>query len=284
MTVTVRSIPSITGSVALALMTAIASTDRAFAEQEIVDVQLVLAADVSLSMSYEELRIQRDGYVAALTHESVIQAIEDGAYGKIALAMFEWAGDESHYLVVPWTVIASRADAEAVAVLIGQQNTNSARRTSISGALDFAGDLFAESSYRGLRRVVDISGDGPNNQGSPVAEARDRLVAQGIVVNGLPLMTNGGMSTVFDVPDLDEYYSYCVTGGPGSFVIPVNDWGQFPEAVRRKLVLELAGPWSPTWQSYAERAPVVQVANVEAYDCLIGEKRWMNRSWNWPNP
>lgn len=281
MAVTVRTRTSITGSAAIALVMASAP---AYAEDEIVDVQLILAADVSLSMSYEELRIQREGYVAALTHESVIRAIEDGAYGKIALAMFEWAGDESHYLVVPWTVIASREDAEAVAALIGRQTTNSARRTSISGALDFAGDLFAESDFQGVRRVVDISGDGPNNQGGPVAEARDRLVAQGIVVNGLPLMTEGGMSTVFDVPDLDAYYSYCVTGGPGSFVIPVNEWAQFPEAVRRKLVMELAGPWSPTWPGDAARAPVVQVANVEAYDCLIGEKRWMNRSWNWPSP
>jgi hypothetical protein len=284
MTVTVRSISSITGSVAFALVMASAPIEWAFAEQEIVDVQLVLAADVSLSMSYEELRIQRDGYVAALTHESVIQAIKDGAYGRIALAMFEWAGNESHYVVVPWTIIASREDAEAVAALIAQQHTNSARRTSISGALDFAGDLFAESSYRGLRRVLDISGDGPNNQGGPVVEARDRLLEQGIVINGLPLMTESGMSTVFDVPNLDEYYSYCVTGGPGSFVIPVNEWDQFPEAVRRKLVLELAGPWSPTWRDYAAQAPVVRVSNVEAYDCLIGEKRWMNRSWNWPNP
>jgi len=256
--------------------------ETAFADTEIVDVQLVIAADVSLSMSYEELQIQREGYIAALTHDSVIRAIEDGAYGRIALAMFEWAGDQSQHMVVPWTVIASRADAEAVAARMAGVQTNSARRTSISGALDFAGDLFAESDYRGLRRVVDISGDGPNNQGGPVVEARERLVAQGIVVNGLPMMTDGGMSSVFDVPNLDEYYSNCVIGGPGAFVVPVNDWDQFPEAVRRKLVLELAGPWSPTWRDYAGRAPVIAVSTVEAYDCLIGEKRWMNRSWNFP--
>ncbi|MCO6390778.1 DUF1194 domain-containing protein [Aliihoeflea aestuarii] len=279
MTVSARSLPSITGSVAMALAM---TGETAFADTEIVDVQLVIAADVSLSMSYEELQIQREGYIAALTHDSVIRAIEDGAYGRIALAMFEWAGDQSQHMVVPWTVIASRADAEAVAARMAGVQTNSARRTSISGALDFAGDLFAESDYRGLRRVVDISGDGPNNQGGPVVEARERLVAQGIVVNGLPMMTDGGMSSVFDVPNLDEYYSNCVIGGPGAFVVPVNDWDQFPEAVRRKLVLELAGPWSPTWRDYAGRAPVIAVSTVEAYDCLIGEKRWMNRSWNFP--
>ncbi len=277
MAVTLRSILAIAGSVAFFLV-------PASAEEEIVDVQLVLAVDVSLSMSHEELQIQRDGYVAALTHESVIRAIEDGAHGRIALAMFEWAGDVSHHLIVPWTVIASRADAEAVAGLIVEQHTNSARRTSISGALDFANDLFAESSFRGLRRVVDISGDGPNNQGSPVVEARDRLVEQGIVINGLPLMTDGGVTTIFDVPDLDVYYANCVIGGAGSFIVPVNDWSQFPEAVRRKLVLELAGPWSPTWQGYVERAPVVTVSTAQAYDCLIGEARWMNRNWNWPIP
>lgn len=275
----VRTLISITGSVAITLAV---FNGAAKADDDIVDVQLVIAADVSLSMSYDELRIQREGYIAALTHDSVIQAIEDGAYGRIALAMFEWAGEQSQYVVVPWTIIASRADAEAVAARMAEIQTNSARRTSISGALDFAGDLFAESDHRALRRIVDVSGDGPNNQGGPVVEARDRLTAQGIVINGLPLMTDGGMSSMFDVPDLDDYYANCVIGGPGAFVLPVNDWDQFPEAVRRKLVLELAGPWSPTWIDYAGRAPVIAVADTDAYDCLVGEKRWMNRSWNFP--
>ena len=119
---------------------------------------------------------------------------------------------------------------------------NSARRTSVSAALDFGADLFAESQFRGMKRVIDISGDGPNNQGPPVDLVRDEVVGQGITINGLPLMTNGGYTSAYDVKNLDKYYTDCVIGGPGAFMIPVNDWSQFPEAIRRKLVLELAGP------------------------------------------
>ena len=244
---------------------------------EPVDVELVLAADVSLSMSFEELKIQRDGYVAALTHQSVIDAIEDGLHGKIALAMFEWAGDGSQYLVVPWTIIASREDTERVAAQISAAPPNSARRTSISGAMQFAADLLAESSHTGNRRVVDISGDGPNNQGPPVAAKRDELTARGIVINGLPLMTNGGLTSSFDIRELDGYYANCVIGGPGSFMVPVTEWSQFPEAIRRKLVLELAGTDSAT----PTGLPVVTVQAEPEFDCLIGEKRWLNRSWMW---
>ncbi len=253
------------------------------AAQEAVDVELVLAVDVSLSMSYEELRTQRDGYVAALTHDDVINAIRNGAHGRIAITYFEWAGDTSQYLVVPWTIIAGREDAERVAELITANPPNSARRTSISGGLRYAHDLFAESPVRSLKRVIDISGDGPNNQGEYVNLVRDEVVADGITINGLPLMTDGGMISAFDVPDLDSYYEHCVIGGPGAFVIPVNDWSQFPEAVRRKLVLEIAGePWREPWFDQPGGALPVMKATVEpGYDCQIGEKRWRGRTWIW---
>ena len=207
---------------------------------EPVDVELVLAVDVSLSMSPDELEIQRHGYVAALTHDHVLEAITDGVYGKIAVTYVEWAGQTSQHVIVPWTVISSAEDAEAFVEKLSANPPNSARRTSISSALQFAGDLFAESSFRGLKRVVDVSGDGANNQGVPVVEARDEIVAQGITINGLPLMTSGITPSVFDIDDLDSYYTNCVIGGPGAFMIPVNDWSQFPEAIRRKLVQELA--------------------------------------------
>ncbi|EKF20931.1 DUF1194 domain-containing protein [Nitratireductor pacificus] len=245
--------------------------------QEAVDVELVLAVDVSLSMSAGELEIQRRGYAAALTHKEVIDAILDGAHGKIAITYFEWAGSLSQHVIVPWTVIASAEDAMLVAERLSARPPNSARRTSISGALQFAGDLFAESGFRGMRRVVDISGDGPNNQGVPVVAARDALTSAGITVNGLPLMTNGGLTSSFDVDDLDRYYRECVIGGPGAFMIPVNDWTQFPEAIRRKLVLELA------WKS--DESPPLLLAQAEGgYDCMIGEKMWRDRSWMWTDP
>lgn len=250
---------------------------------EPVDVELVLAVDVSLSMSPMELDIQRQGYAAALTHDRVLQAIAEGAHGKIAVTYFEWAGTQLQHVVVPWTVIATKADAERVAAKLSAQPPNSARRTSIATALSFGADLFAESQYRGMKRVIDISGDGPNNQGAPVEEARNAVVEQGITINGLPLMTTGGFASSFDVVDLDQYYTDCVVGGPGAFVIPVNDWSQFPEAVRRKLVLELAQPWSPSWRAETadDRLPVIKVQATPRADCLVGEKMWRDRSWNW---
>jgi hypothetical protein len=250
---------------------------------EPVDVELVLAVDVSLSMSPTELNIQRDGYAAALTHDRVLQAIADGAHGRIAVTYFEWAGTSSHQVVVPWTIIANKADAERVAAKLSAQPANSARRTSIASALGFGADLFAESQFRGAKRVIDISGDGPNNQGEPIESARDAVVKQGITINGLPLMTSGGFSSVYDVTNLDQYYTDCVIGGPGAFMIPVNDWSQFPEAIRRKLVLELAGPLSPAWraETAGEGQPVVKVQATTKTDCFVGEKMWRDRSWMW---
>lgn len=250
---------------------------------EPVDIELVLAVDVSLSMSPTELNIQRDGYAAALTHERVLQAIADGVHGRIAITYFEWAGTTSHHVIVPWTIIANKADAERVAAKLSAQPANSARRTSIASALAFGADLFAESQFRGMKRVIDISGDGPNNQGEPVEAARDAAVEQGITINGLPLMTSGGFSSVYDVTNLDQYYTDCVIGGPGAFMIPVNDWSQFPEAIRRKLVLELAGPLSPAWRAETAdgRLPVVKVQAAPKADCFVGEKMWRDRSWMW---
>jgi Protein of unknown function (DUF1194) len=244
---------------------------------EPVDVELILAVDVSLSMSPMELEIQRKGYAAALTSDGVIQAIRDGTYGKIAVTYVEWAGQTSQHIVVPWTVIASAPDAQAFVDKLTANPPASARRTSISSALQFAGDLFAESSFRGLKRVVDVSGDGANNQGPAVAEIRDEIVAQGITINGLPLMTQSTMPSVFDIDDLDVYYTNCVIGGPAAFMIPVNDWSQFPEAVRRKLVLELAA--APPAETGP--LPIVRIAADPDYDCQKGEKMWRDRSWMW---
>jgi len=265
------------------VLAALAPVGAVPASAEPVDVELVLAVDVSLSMSPAELAIQRDGYAAALTDQKVLDAIADGLHGRIAVTYFEWAGNTTQHVVVPWTIVASREDAERVARQLSAVPPNSARRTSISGALEFSVDLFAESQFRGAKRVIDISGDGPNNQGAPVDLTRDAVVARGIVINGLPLMTSGGYSSLYDVTDLDRYYSDCVIGGPGSFMIPVNEWSQFPEAIRRKLVLELAGDGGPP-EGEGEGLPVVLAQAKGAHDCLIGEKMWRNRSWMFTEP
>jgi Protein of unknown function (DUF1194) len=264
------------------VLQAVLASDLAAAEP--VDIELVLAVDVSLSMSPDELEIQRRGYAAALTHDKVIEAIQEGVHGRIAITYFEWAGSTSHHVIVPWTIVSTRDEAEQVARRLSAMPPNSARRTSISSALDFASDLFAESRFQGTKRVVDVSGDGPNNQGAPIEPTRNALVRQGITINGLPLMTNGGLSSAYDVDDLDKYYTDCVIGGPGAFMIPVNDWSQFPEAIRRKLVMELAGPASRHFaEAEAAQPPVLRVADNGGYDCLIGEKLWQDRSWIWDN-
>jgi len=255
-------------------------------DDEVVDVELVLAVDVSLSMSPMELELQRDGYAAALVHEQVMRAIKDGVHGKIAVTYFEWAGDFMQHVVVPWTRISSEAEAQAFVAQMTANPPRSARRTSISGALLYADKLFDNSGFRGLKRVIDVSGDGPNNQGAPVAETRDAIAAKGITINGLPLMTSGGFASSFDVNDLDIYYQNCVIGGPGAFVIPVNEWTQFPEAIRRKLVLELAmvpPPWPATSAGAAKERPVVLAQAAPGYDCLIGERIWQNRQRYWEN-
>jgi hypothetical protein len=265
-------------AVALAILPAVYPAE---ADDEVVDVELVLAVDVSLSMSPEELVIQRDGYAAALTEPVVLNAIADGAHGKIAVTYVEWAGQSTQHIIVPWKVISSPADAAQFVRLMTASPPRSARRTSIAAALDFTARLFDDSGFRGTKRVIDVSGDGPNNQGDVVEAARNRVTSKGITINGLPLMTNrNGMITPYDISNLDDYYADCVIGGPGAFMIPVNSWSQFPEAIRRKLVLELAGAGSG-WHVAMEAAqpPVVRAAAEVKADCLIGEKIWQNRGW-----
>lgn len=255
---------------------------------EPVDVALVLAIDVSRSMSREELAIQRKGYAEAIASREVVRAIEYGAHGRIGLAIFEWAGDFHAREVLPWTIVESAADARAVAALLLEQESSSQSRTSISGAILRSLALLEDVPYQAERLVIDISGDGPNNQGLPVTQLRDVAVDRGITINGLPLMTVDGFARYFAIPDLDVYYRRCVIGGPGAFVVPVHEWTEFPEAVRRKLVMEIGGlepgpdePWQDPWRQREDGGalPVVpaQFAAEEPYDCLVGEKMWRDR-------
>lgn len=227
-----------------------------------VDVELALMVDVSRSMSPRELEIQRLGYAEALVSDEVLGVISNGFIGKIAITYVEWAGDGTNAVIVPWTVIDGLETAEVVADTLLWSNPIGLRRTSISGAIRFAMTDIDTNDYIGLRRVIDISGDGPNNDGRPVRRARDAALEVGIVINGLPLMT-WDETSLWGIPDLDVYYQNCVIGGPGAFVIPVLRWEDFPMAVRRKLVLELAGPLE---------AALAGFHLDPGYDCLIGEK------------
>jgi len=256
---------------ALLLLLAFLPSPRA---QDRVDVALVIAVDVSRSMSYEELQIQRKGYAAAIASPEVVRAIRDGVHGRIAVTFYEWAADSYVHEIVGWTLIGGQADADAIAALLLSERSMGARRTSLSGAIRAGVARLEAVPYAADRLVIDISGDGPNNQGIPVTTARDRAAEKGIVINGLPLMTSSGMGSGFNIPDLDRYYHRCVIAGPGSFVIPVTEWEQFPEAVRRKLVLEIGGVEMPK-----PRVIPAQLFKQEPYDCLIGEKIWQQRMW-----
>lgn len=244
-----------------------------------VDAELVLAVDVSRSMTPNELEIQRRGYAAALVSDEVISAITGGLLGRVAIVYVEWAGYYSHRVIVDWRVISNRSEAKAFADELTAQFNSSMRRTSISGALDYASNLFETNAFISNRQIIDISGDGPNNQGRAVLEAREEALEKGIVINGLPLMTKEGMGSIFHLDNLDNYYRNCVIGGPGAFVLPVTNWQQFPAAVRHKIVLELAGSFSPR----IIRAAFTRVADNDA-DCLIGEKIWEQIRGNWNEP
>lgn len=228
-----------------------------------VDLELFLAVDVSRSMSPEELEIQREGYATALASDAVWAAIRSGLIGEIAVTYVEWAGAYSQNIVVDWTVIETRDDARRVAETITTHFDPGLRRTSISGVMDYARKSIRENDLLGLRRVIDISGDGPNNQGDLVTRARNRVLNEGITINGLPLMTTDALSEMWGIPDLDVYYTECVIGGPGSFVLPVYTWEDFAPSIQRKLVLEI---------SQQQRTDLPHVETVAAYDCQIGEK------------
>jgi len=235
-----------------------------------VDVELVLAVDVSYSMDMDELAIQREGYAQAIISKEFLQALKTGPNGKISVTYFEWAASSDQKIIIPWRVIDGPETADAVANEIMKTPIRRASRTSISGAINFAMPLFDENPYRGLRRVIDISGDGPNNNGSPVTVARDAALEKGITINGLPIMVKEPSYSTMDIDNLDLYYEDCVIGGPGSFVVTIKDREKFKEAIRTKLLLEVAG-----------RTPerrVVPVAEKEPrVPCLIGEKIWQDR-------
>ena len=239
-----------------------------------VDVELVLAVDVSYSMDMDELAIQREGYAQAIVSKEFLQALKTLPNGKISVTYFEWAASSDQKIIIPWRVIDGPETADAVAEEIMKTPIRRASRTSISGAIYFAMPLFDENPYRGLRRVIDISGDGPNNNGAPVTGARDIALSKGITINGLPIMVKEPSYSTMDIENLDLYYEDCVIGGPGSFVVSIKDRDKFKEAIRTKLLLEVAGrtperPVVPVVDKTVEKEPRVS--------CLIGEKIWQDR-------
>lgn len=260
-----------------------------------VDLELVIAADISFSISAGEQNVQRRGYGEAFLKPEVIAAITSGPLGKIAVTYVEWAGPETQFQVVPWTLIDGLDAAAGFAETLERAPIHRGGETSISMGLTYASNLFGHTPFKGLRKVIDISGDGPNNGGPAIAGPRRQLLSRQVTINGLPLVGDAGDSSV-DI-DVAAYYKDCVSGGPGSFVFPVSSWAEFGKSISRKLVMEIAGlvPRPPAYLHLAALQPET--------DCLAGEKamrnkylkqlddltngkskRWRPREQDWPTP
>jgi hypothetical protein len=209
------------------------------AAQQQVDLKLVLAMDVSGSIDNDELQLEREGTADAFLDPQVIQAIQNGSVGRIAVAMIDFSMTQYNKIVVDWHIIRDRPSAAAFADLVRKTPRTLGHRTSISSALEL-GSLLLESSDKDItttRKVIDVSGDGANNAGDHMTPVHDKTIANGIIVNGLPVMDERANGYF---PDLDKYYAACVAGGKGSFVVVVRNYKDYSVGMRRKLVLEIS--------------------------------------------
>ena len=231
---------SVLSTAAFAALMAVAGGVHA----QTTDLLLVLAADVSRSIDESEFALQRKGYSAALSDPRVLAAIRGGASGTVAICFIEWSGAGEQNLVADWTVIRDEEDAGSLAATILDAPRSFIGRTSISGAIDFAMERFTAATPRSNRRIIDISGDGTNNSGRPVTEARDQALSQGVTINGLAIINdkpNPGYAFHTQPPGgLPEWYRQNVIGGPGAFLHVVEDFHSFADAMTNKLVSEIA--------------------------------------------
>jgi Protein of unknown function (DUF1194) len=230
-----------------------------------VDLELVLAVDVSASMTGDEEELQRKGYVAAFRSPRVLNAIRSGPTGRIAVTFVEWADAGKQDVIVPWTLVEDAGSAGRFADALQAKPLQRMFGTSIAGALLFAAALFEKNDFAGERKAIDISGNGPNNLGLPVEQARDTVVDKGVTINGLPVMIRTRWSAgLYSIAGLDFYFDDCVIGGPGAFTVVIREEDEFATAIERKLVLEIS--------SLARTIPVAAVERPHHMDCLAGEK------------
>jgi hypothetical protein len=211
---------------------------------EEVDLLLVLSSDVSRSIDASKFKLQRDGYAAAIVNPRVLQAIRSGALGKIAVSFVEWSGVGAQKIVIDWTVIRDEATAKDFSTQVIEAPRAFADRTSISGGIDFAMAQLARAPFQSSRHAIDVSGDGTNNSGRDVTDARDEALAKGVTINGLVILSERPMSWNADHTNppggLDAYYRNNVIGGPGSFVMVAENFSSFGETILNKLNAEIA--------------------------------------------
>jgi len=260
-------------SVLAAAALSVVLSEGARAAERPVDLELVLAADISRSMDQEEMALQRQGYAHAIRHPRIVGAIRAGGHGRIAVTYVQWAGEYTQRTVVGWTEVSDQASAEAFARAIEASSLEVERRTSISSALLYGAGSFENNGFQGRRRVIDVSGDGPNNSGMMVDHARDRVVAEKITINGLPIISGRPNPSGFPMfKNLDLYYEDCVIGGASAFMVVAHGFMDFARAIRRKLFLEIAGltPPRPLLHLAAERVrPPCDAGEQQMYDWMM---------------
>lgn len=219
---------------------ALITTRNARASTE-VDVELVLAVDVSRSVDGEEMEMQMRGYAEAFRDPRLAEGIAGGPLGAIAVTLFTWSDWNIQHTLVPWMRLDGAASCEGFARALDGASRETYLYTSISGAMDYAAAQFGQR-FEGLRQVVDISGDGVNNSGRPLAAARAETLGKGIVINGLAVLDRSPQPAALlaGLPPVDEYYRDEVIGGPGAFLMVAEGYESFAGAVRRKIIREIA--------------------------------------------
>lgn len=250
----------------------------AMAAPEPVDLELVIATDVSRSISHEEALLQRRGIAEAFRNPAVVRAIESGFLGKIGVAYIDYSSRAFNRIVVDWTVVEGRESAASFASRLLAAPLTFGRRTSISDAIEQAREMIESNALEGTRRVIDVSGDGPNNFGNPVDAVRDATISRRIAINGLPILNRSdAFDSRFYLADLDKYYLGCVIGGPGAFLVVAGSFEDFARAIRRKLILEIAGA-APPGRLVRVSSPGRPRASPGGYvypgGCDIGERMW----------
>lgn len=260
------------------LLSGLISISAAVAEEVSVDLELILAVDVSGSVDWQEAELQRKGYVAALRSKEFIAAIETGYHKKIAVTYIEWAGDGIQTTILEWALIADQQSATKFAEALSKAEIETGPWTSISSVITSSLPLFDNNGYQGRRRVIDISGDGPNNMGEPVTAARDRAIALGVTINGLPILNDRLQpSGRAQIPGLDKYYAACVIGGPRAFLVVAHDFKDFARAIRRKLVFEIADLTPAATSIAVNSSGPLQANYIFRPGCDIGERQLERR-------
>ena len=263
---------------------AAAIASAAMAAPVAVDLELVIATDVSRSINQGEALLQRRGIAEAFRNPAVIRAIQSGFLRKIGVAYIDYSSRAFNKIVIDWTVVQGRESAESFASRLLAAPLTFGRRTSISDAIEQAREMIESNGIEGTRRVIDVSGDGPNNFGNFVDAVRDATISRRITINGLPILNRAdAFDSRFYLPDLDKYYRGCVIGGPGAFLVVAGSFEDFARAIRRKLILEIAGT-APQFDhafsghfvpaSSPRRLRTSPSGYVYPRGCDIGERMW----------